>query len=209
MYEGDEDGGGRSASRSRCWTRPATIEGITATVVRDTVYVDGEIAEDTYDWFAQDDDGNVWYLGEDTHEYEDGVAVNAEGAWEYGKDGALPGIVMPAQPDGRRRLPPGVLRRARPRTWPRSSRSARAKEIGLGAYDDVVVTEDWTPLEPDVAEEKWYARGHRQHLQHPHRGRGRHRRAHRVHARRREQSGRGSATRPTMVDGRDDEEEQP
>ena len=75
------------------------IEGITATVVRDTVYVDGELAEDTYDWYAQDKDGNVWYLGEDTHEYEDGEAVNAKGAWEYGKDGALPGIVMLADPE--------------------------------------------------------------------------------------------------------------
>ena len=51
--------------------------GVSAAVVRDTVYVDGEIVEDTYDWFAQDTEGNVWYLGEDTHEYEDGEAVNA------------------------------------------------------------------------------------------------------------------------------------
>ena len=68
-----------SASRSRCSTETREIEGITATVVRDTVYVDGELVEDTYDWFAQDEDGNVWYLGEDTHEYEDGEAVNADG----------------------------------------------------------------------------------------------------------------------------------
>ena len=97
VYEGEDDG---EVERVEVEVLDETreIEGITATVVRDTVYVDGELAEDTYDWFAQDKDGNVWYLGEDTHEYEDGKAVNAEGAWEYGKDGALPGIVMLADP---------------------------------------------------------------------------------------------------------------
>jgi len=65
---------------------------------RDTAFINDEMVEDTFDWFAQDDEGNVWYLGEDTHEYENGVPVNAKGAWEYGKDGALPGIVMPAEP---------------------------------------------------------------------------------------------------------------
>ena len=78
MYEGEDDG---ETERVEVEVLDETrvIEGITATVVRDTVYVDGELAEDTYDWFAQDKDGNVWYLGEDTHEYEDGEAVNAEG----------------------------------------------------------------------------------------------------------------------------------
>ena len=97
--------------------------GISAVVVRDTVYVDGEIAEDTYDWFAQDADGNVWYLGEDTHEYEDGEPVNAAGAWEAGVDGALPGIVMPAEPGSATRTARSTTP-AKPRTWARSSRSA-------------------------------------------------------------------------------------
>ena len=135
------------------------IEGITAIVVRDTVYVDGELAEDTYDWFAQDEDGNVWYLGEDTNEYEDGEVVNAEGSWEYGLDGALPGIVMPADPAVGRRLPPGVLR-GRGRGHGRGPAQVGAtRTIGLGTYEDVLVTEDWTPLEPEVIEEKWYAPG--------------------------------------------------
>ena len=104
-------------------------------------------------------DGNVWYLGEDTHEYEDGEPVNADGAWEAGVDGALPGIVMPAEPDGRRRRSARSTTPAKPRTWARSSRSGVSRSIELGDYDDVVVMEHWTPLEPDVVEEKWYAAG--------------------------------------------------
>ena len=73
------------------------IMGISAVVVHDTAYVDGEIVEDTYDWYAQDRDGNVWYLGEATQAF-DGGDVSDAGSWEYGVDGALPGIVMPANP---------------------------------------------------------------------------------------------------------------
>src|ERR671910_2029879 len=74
------------------------VMGISAVVVRDTVTMEGALVEDTYDWFAQDRDGNVWYLGEETAEHEDGQVVSTEGSWEAGVDGALPGIVMPAQP---------------------------------------------------------------------------------------------------------------
>ena len=56
------------------------------------------LVEKTYDWYAQDIDGNVWYLGEDTKEYENGVVVSTEGSWEWGVDGALPGIAMWADP---------------------------------------------------------------------------------------------------------------
>jgi hypothetical protein len=62
------------------------------------VYVDDEVVEDTWDWFAEDSDGNVWYLGEETYEYEDGEIACDCGSWESGVDGALPGIVMPADP---------------------------------------------------------------------------------------------------------------
>ena len=157
VYEGEDDG---EAERVEVEVLDETreIEGITATVVRDTVYVDGELAEDTFDWYAQDKDGNVWYLGEDTHEYEDGVAVNAEGAWEYGKDGALPGIVMLAHPavgDAYRQ----EYYEGEAEDMGEVLETGATQEIGLGTYDDVLVTEDWTPLEPEVIEEKSYAPG--------------------------------------------------
>ena len=72
--------------------------GITARVVRDTVSVDGELVEDTFDWYAQDSDGNVWYLGEDTAEFEDGKLTTRGGSFEAGVDGALPGNRMPGDP---------------------------------------------------------------------------------------------------------------
>lgn len=72
------------------------ILGITAIVVHDVVSEDGKVTEDTYDWYAQDTTGNVWYLGEDTKEYENGKVVSTKGSWEAGVDGAKPGIVMHA-----------------------------------------------------------------------------------------------------------------
>ncbi len=134
------------------------IEGITATVVRDTVSVGGKVTEDTYDWYAQDKDGNVWYLGEDTHEYEDGKAVNADGSWEYGKEGALPGIVMLAHPkvgDAYRQ----EYRKGDAEDMGEVLEVGATRELELGTYHDVLVTEDWNPLEPDVIEEKAYAQG--------------------------------------------------
>ena len=76
----------------------STISGVTATVVHDQVFLDGELTEDTFDWYAQDADGNVWYLGEDSREIENGQVVSTEGSWEWGVDGALPGIIMWADP---------------------------------------------------------------------------------------------------------------
>jgi hypothetical protein len=157
VYEGEEDG---ETERVEVEVLDETrvIEGITATVVRDTVYVDGELAEDTYDWYAQDEEGNVWYLGEDTHEYENGEAVNAEGAWEYGKDGALPGIVMLAHPevgDAYRQ----EYYKGEAEDMGEVLEVGVTKELGIGSYEDVVVTEDWNPLDPDVIEEKSYAPG--------------------------------------------------
>jgi hypothetical protein len=74
------------------------VNGVAATQVRDRVFVNGELAEDTFDWFAQDSDGNVWYVGEATKEYNNGVVTSTEGSWEWGVDGALPGIQMWANP---------------------------------------------------------------------------------------------------------------
>ena len=81
-----------------------------AAIVRDTAYEDGVPIEDTLDWFAQDADGNVWYLGENTAEFEDGELTSRGGSFEAGVDGALPGIIMPVVPGAGDVLPAGVLR---------------------------------------------------------------------------------------------------
>src|SRR5262249_6789376 len=75
-----------------------SILGVATTVILDRAFVNGELVEMTFDWFAQDDVGNVWYFGEDAREIQNGKVVSTEGSWEAGVDGALPGIVMEAHP---------------------------------------------------------------------------------------------------------------
>ena len=157
VYEGEDDG---EAERDVVEVLEETreIEGITATVVHDSVYVEGKLAEDTFDWYAQDKDGNVWYLGEDTHEYEGGKAVNDNGSWEHGKDGALGGIVMLADPkvgDAYRQ----EYYEGEAEDMGEVLKTGTTVDIDLGSYDDVVVTEDWNPLDPEVIEQKSYAPG--------------------------------------------------
>ena len=134
------------------------VLGLTAVVVRDQVFTGGELTEDTRDWYAQDLDGNVWYLGEATRELEHGTTTNTTGSWESGVDGAVPGVVMPAQP----KL--GVVyrqeySRARPRTYAKVIKLGAKRTVRSGTYGDVLITEEWTPLEPTILEHKAYARG--------------------------------------------------
>lgn len=75
-----------------------TIIGIATRVVHDIVTEDGQVTEDTYDWYAQDSEGNLWYLGEETKEYENGKLKSTKGSWQAGVDGAQPGIIIPAHP---------------------------------------------------------------------------------------------------------------
>lgn len=134
------------------------VMGVSTVVVRDTVTVDGELEEETFDWFAQDADGNVWYFGEDSREYEDGEVASTEGSWEAGVDGALPGIVMEAAPavgDAyRQEYDPGEAEDLAEVTALDGTESVPA-----GTYEAVLVTTEWTPLEPDTVEEKRYASG--------------------------------------------------
>ena len=72
--------------------------GVTARVVRDTVSEGGAVVEDTFDWYAQDAKGNIWYMGEQTAEYEGGKVATREGSWEAGVEGAMAGVALPADP---------------------------------------------------------------------------------------------------------------
>jgi hypothetical protein len=135
-----------------------TVMGVECVVVSDIVSIDGDPVEVTKDWYAQDADGNVWYFGEETAEYEGGEVVSTAGAWEAGVDGAQPGIIMPAQP----RV--GVTYRqefyaGEAEDVARAIELDATVETPLRTFEDVLVTEDWTPLEPDVREEKSYAPG--------------------------------------------------
>ena len=134
------------------------VMGVTCVVVRDTVTLDGEVIEDTYDWFAQHDDGAVWYFGEDTTEYEDGQVSSTEGAWEAGVDGAQPGVVMPAEPkvgDSYRQ----EYYQGEAEDMAEVLSLTEAVTVPAGTYQNVLMTEDVNPLEPDVVEHKYYASG--------------------------------------------------
>jgi hypothetical protein len=132
--------------------------GVTARVVHDVVTEDGEPVEVTEDWYAQDRRGNIWYLGEDTTEYENGKPVSKEGSWEAGVDGARPGFIMPAHPR------PGMRYR---QEYYRGHAEDRARVIGLreraevpfGFFRRTLMTRDDTPLRPKMLEYKFYARG--------------------------------------------------
>jgi hypothetical protein len=136
------------------------ILGVPATVVRDQVFVDGELAEDTLDWFAQDRDGNVWYFGEQTAEYENGKVSSTAGSWVGGVDGALPGIVLLAVPQvGDEYRQEYLAGEAEDLAAVTALTGSISSDVGSWSGGDVLVTEEWTPLEPDVRERKTYARG--------------------------------------------------
>jgi hypothetical protein len=134
--------------------------GIEARVVRDTVTEGGEPVEITDDWYAQDSEGNIWYLGEDTAEYRNGEVTTRAGSFEAGVDGAEPGIAMPADPE------PGMEYRQEYLEGEAEDAGAvvtvgeERVEVPFGFYDSgVLMTRDLVPLEPKVEELKFYAPG--------------------------------------------------
>jgi hypothetical protein len=139
-------------------TETKTILGVPATVVRDQVFLNGELEEDTLDWFAQDRHGNVWYFGEKTAEYVNGKVVSTAGSWETGVDGAHPGIIMLADPQVgdvyRQEFYEGEAEDLAEVTGIGGSIT-----VPLGTFTDILVTEEWTPLEPNGRERKTYVPG--------------------------------------------------
>ena len=125
-------------------------------MVRDTVTQNGEIIEDTFDWYAQDGDGTIWYLGEDTAEFEGGAVTSREGSFEAGVDGALPGVIMPGEP---------TVGTAYRQEYYEGEAEDNGQILSLdemadvpaGHFDDALLTKDTITIEPDVLEYKLYA----------------------------------------------------
>jgi hypothetical protein len=138
--------------------RTKTILGIEATVVHDVVTEDGELIEDTFDWYAQDTAGNVWYLGEATKEFENGKVSTTKGSWEAGVDGAQAGIIVPADPDVGMTYRQEYYAGEAEDEGEVLSLDERA-EVPFGSFDNLLMTKDTTPLEPDILEHKFYAEG--------------------------------------------------
>jgi hypothetical protein len=158
VYEGTADGK-PERNEVTVTTDTKVVMGVTCVVVHDVVFTSGVKTEETFDWYAQDADGAVWYFGEDSKELDaSGAVTSTHGSWEAGVNGALPGIVMPAQPTVGDTYRQEYLQGEAEDTA-KIVQSDTSITVKAGTYDLVVVTEETTPLEPDLVEHKSYAPG--------------------------------------------------
>jgi hypothetical protein len=136
------------------------VNGVTATAVRDRVYINNQLVEDTEDWFAQDAEGNVWYLGEDSKEIRNGQVVSRAGSWMWGESGALPGIIMWANPASHlNESYRQEFRRGQAEDWGKVVALNQTVTVPHGTLSNCIKTEDWNGLEPDEVENKFYCPG--------------------------------------------------
>jgi hypothetical protein len=135
------------------------VNGIQATVVRDTVAAGNQIVEDTFDWFAQDRYGNVWYVGEAVDNYVAGILVSHSGSWEWGVDGALPGIIMWANPAAHlNEKYRQECYRGKAEDMGQVLSTDESLTVPFGSFDKVVKTLDFSNIEAGQ-EQKYYAPG--------------------------------------------------
>jgi hypothetical protein len=135
------------------------IVGVACTIVHDIGYTNGVLSEDTFDWYAQDGDGNVWYFGEDTKELDaDGNVISTEGSWQAGVNGAQQGIIMEANPrvgdKYQQEFAEGVAQ-----DMAQVINLNRRACVAYGCFDDLLLTKEFSPLEKGVTEHKSYAAG--------------------------------------------------
>lgn len=157
IYEGQTDQG-LEHEEFFVTSNTKLILGVTCVEVRDTSTVNGELEEDTLDWFAQDTAGNVWYFGENAKQLAGGLVVSVEGSWTAGVDGAKPGIVMKAQPAVsdfyRQEFSLGVAE-----DIAEVVSLTKSVTVPYGSFTNCLKTRETSPLEPDVLENKYYAAG--------------------------------------------------
>jgi len=138
--------------------RTRTVMGVKCVVIEDVVTQNQSLVEKTTDWYAQDSSGNVWYFGEDTAEYQNGVVTSTAGTWEAGVDKALPGIVMPSVP---------MVGKTYQQEWRPGVALDKATILNVNGtahtptktYTHLVVTYDQNPLDPSKKEHKYFAPG--------------------------------------------------
>jgi hypothetical protein len=158
ILRGSEDGE-RLLNRTTMTPWKKLIQGVRARVVNDVLYGGGVLLEKTTDWYAADNSGNVWYFGEATAVYnKKGQVVNREGSWQAGVNGAVAGIIMPANPG-----PTDAYRQeyfkghAEDQGWIVARH--QVAEVPYGKVDQVVRSYEWTRLEPRVVSLKLYGPG--------------------------------------------------
>ena len=132
--------------------------GVRARVVRDVVTEAGKPVEKTDDWYAQDEAGNIWYLGEFTQEFENGKPVSTAGSFEAGVDGAQAGVIMPARPREGMKYRQEYYADKAEDAGEIFALGLQA-EVPFGHFKRVLMTKDTNRLEPNVLEFKFFARG--------------------------------------------------
>ena len=158
VYRGVKDGLTQE-DRVTVTDRTKTVaEGITARVVTDVATHDGQLLEKTSDWYAQDKQGNVWYVGEDTAAYLPSGKVDTSGSWEAGVHDAEPGIVMEANPQ----IPDAyrqefLVGQAEDTAW--IVDRGGSTTVPYGTLRNVLTTLEATRLEPGAYDQKVYAPG--------------------------------------------------
>jgi hypothetical protein len=156
VYRGHESGD-HLLERMTVTSKTKTIVGVQTVVVRDVMWANGVLDEKTTDWYQADDNGTVWYFGEATATYKpNGKVESREGSWQAGRDGAVAGVIMPANPH-----PTDAYRQefrkghAEDQAW--IVQNHLAIRVPIGRVDDVVRSFEWTRLEPHVVSVKFYA----------------------------------------------------
>ncbi len=157
VYQG-KSGGNQERDVMSVTHSTKQVMGVKCVVVDDRVWAGGKLTEKTFDYYAQDKKGNVWYFGENSKAYKNGK-VSTQGSWEAGKNGAKPGIIMQAHPK---------VGQSYRQEYYKGSAEDMAKVIDVngsakvpyGSFDhNSLVSKEWSPLEPGVAEHKYYAAG--------------------------------------------------
>jgi hypothetical protein len=154
----DKAGTGNISNEVAVTSNTRVIAGVTCVEVRDTVYDSGVLTEDTFDWFAQDKDGNVWYFGENSKELSGKVITSIEGSFQGGLNGAKPGIVMEANPKVgdfyRQEFDLGNAE-----DMAEVADLTNSVTVPFGSYTNCLRTIETSPLEPDALENKYYKAG--------------------------------------------------
>ena len=157
IYRGVRDGQTQT-DRVHVTSGTKVLEGITATAVSDVARHNGKLLEKTTDWFAQDKQGNVWYLGEDTAAYLANGQIDRSGSWQAGVHDGEPGIIMLAHPQIPDAYRQEFLRgQAEDTAW--IVNKGGSVRVPFGVVHHILASLEFTRLEPGVIDQKIYAPG--------------------------------------------------
>ena len=152
-YQGTKDGHA-AVEEFEVKSDTTVIDGVTCVVTEDRVSLGGVPTENTLGYYAQDSSGSVWYFGEDVQEVgADGTAHTVD-SWRAGLDTAQPQMIMPGAP---------AVGQAFDHPWTQTDFSIEALDVTMdvpaGSFSGVLMTKEWSPVEPNVVVHKYYAPG--------------------------------------------------